>query len=92
MIDDSAILDSLFFQLFEGMQAFRGDDDVIRLFRPEQNMKRMNMTAERGALPTFDGNELLTLIKKLVQIDERWVPRVPESSLYIRPTLISNEV
>ncbi|CAG0903413.1 unnamed protein product, partial [Cyprideis torosa] len=60
-------------ELFEGMKAFRGDDQELRLFRPDMNMRRMNLTAQRAALPTFDGDELIKLIKKLVLIEQEWV-------------------
>ena len=56
-------------ELFEGMKAFRGVDGRVRLFRPDLNMKRMNMTAERSCLPTFDSQELLQCIK-------RWIKRL----------------
>ncbi|XP_050732142.1 branched-chain-amino-acid aminotransferase, cytosolic-like [Eriocheir sinensis] len=78
-------------ELFEGMKAFRGVDDEIRLFRPGMNMARMNRTAARSALPTFDSEELITLLKKLVNVDQEWVPHTESSSLYIRPTLIGTE-
>ncbi|XP_069193336.1 branched-chain-amino-acid aminotransferase, cytosolic-like isoform X2 [Procambarus clarkii] len=78
-------------ELFEGMKAFRGVDDEIRLFRPEKNMERMNRTATRSSLPNFDGNELIELLKKLISIDQEWVPHAESSSLYIRPTLIGTE-
>lgn len=52
------------------------------------NMARMERSRERVALPGFDTNELLKLIKKLVAIEARWIPRLPGYSLYIRPTLI----
>ncbi|UJR08682.1 hypothetical protein I4U23_012940 [Adineta vaga] len=78
-------------ELFEGMKAYRGVDGKIRLFRPDLNMKRMISTAERSVLPTFDGNELLECIKKLVHVDADWVPRSTSSTLYIRPTLIGTE-
>jgi len=39
-------------ELFEGMKAYRGVDGRVRLFRPDLNMARMNMTAERSCLPT----------------------------------------
>lgn len=74
------------------MKAFRGVDDEIRLFRPGMNMARMNRTAARSALPTFDGDELIHLLKKLVSVDQEWVPHTESSSLYIRPTLIGTEV
>ena len=51
-------------ELYEGMKAYRGVDDRIRLFRPDLNMRRMNMTAERSCLPTFDPEELLECIKR----------------------------
>lgn len=79
-------------QLFEGLKAYRGVDDKIRLFRPDLNMERMNLAAARSGLPTFDGNELIKCIKRLVQIDQEWVPHSETSTLYIRPTLIGTEV
>ncbi|XP_050408105.1 branched-chain-amino-acid aminotransferase, cytosolic [Patella vulgata] len=78
-------------ELFEGMKAYKGIDEKIRLFRPMENMKRMNKTAERCALPTFDGTELVKCIKKLLSVDADWVPTTQNSSLYIRPTLIGND-
>uniref|UniRef100_A0A8R1Y148 Branched-chain-amino-acid aminotransferase n=2 Tax=Onchocerca TaxID=6281 RepID=A0A8R1Y148_ONCVO len=77
-------------ELFEGMKAFRSDDDKINLFRAEKNMERMYRSAVRAALPTFDTNELKKLICELVNIDADWVPKSP-GSLYIRPTLIATE-
>ncbi|VIO87247.1 Uncharacterized protein BM_BM4739 [Brugia malayi] len=77
-------------ELFEGMKAYRCDDDKINLFRPEKNMERMCRSAARAALPTFDKNELKKLICELVTIDAAWVPKSP-GSLYIRPTIIATE-
>jgi len=45
-------------------------------------------SAERVALPPFDADALLTLIKRLVALDDRWIPQARGCSLYIRPTLI----
>ncbi|XP_068855368.1 branched-chain-amino-acid aminotransferase, mitochondrial isoform X2 [Aphelocoma coerulescens] len=78
-------------ELFEGLKAFRGDDDKIRLFRPELNMERMERSARRVCLPEFDGRELLECIRALVRLEGRWVPRDPQSSLYIRPVFIGTE-
>jgi len=79
-------------ELFEGMKAYRGaEDGAIRLFRPDLNMKRMNSSAVRACLPTFDGAELTKLIAKLVSVDAKWVPDSSVASLYIRPTMIATE-
>lgn len=42
---------AVFLQLFEGMKAFRGVDNHVRLFRPMMNMERMHRTAQRSCLP-----------------------------------------
>ena len=70
--------------LFEGMKAYRGDDEQIRLFRPMHNMTRMVITAKRACFPVFEEKELLQCIQKLIQIDQEWVPHSTTSSLYIR--------
>ncbi|KAG6832201.1 hypothetical protein H0H92_004166 [Tricholoma furcatifolium] len=77
--------------IFEGMKAYRREDGKVTLFRPDMNMKRMNNSAERLALPTFDGDALLHLIKDLIRIDKHWIPKEPGHSLYIRPTLIGTQ-
>eukprot|EP00096_Caligus_rogercresseyi_P013161 TRINITY_DN5830_c0_g1_i1.p1 TRINITY_DN5830_c0_g1~~TRINITY_DN5830_c0_g1_i1.p1 ORF type:complete len:357 (-),score=103.75 TRINITY_DN5830_c0_g1_i1:211-1281(-) len=78
-------------EIFEGLKAFRGVDDRIRLFRPGHNMARMNLSATRAELPRFSGNEFLSCIRRLVELDAEWVPHYPGCSLYIRPALIGTE-
>ncbi|KAM9771694.1 branched-chain-amino-acid aminotransferase, cytosolic [Syngnathus typhle] len=78
-------------QLFEGLKAYRGDDNRVRLFRPMLNMERMVISARRACLPIFDPSELLECIRKLVEVDQNWIPSSNTTSLYIRPTLISTE-
>ncbi|XP_062387714.1 branched-chain-amino-acid aminotransferase, mitochondrial isoform X1 [Sardina pilchardus] len=78
-------------ELFEGMKAFRGVDNHIRLFRPMHNMERMHRSADRCCLPLFDKAELLECIRKLVEVDQEWVPYSTDASLYIRPTFIGIE-
>ncbi|SPO34921.1 probable BAT2 - branched-chain-amino-acid transaminase (cytosolic) [Pseudozyma flocculosa] len=76
--------------LFEGMKAYRSSDGSgkIRLFRPDKNMERMNRSAARAGLPTFDGEEFVKLIKTLVRLDRDHVPHAAGQTLYLRPTLI----
>ncbi|XP_053685839.1 branched-chain-amino-acid aminotransferase, cytosolic [Sabethes cyaneus] len=78
-------------ELFEGMKAYRGVDGRIRMYRPDMNMARMNVTAHRSGLPTFDGEELIKAMCRLIEIDSEWVPHTQNASLYLRPTLIGIE-
>jgi len=77
--------------LFEGMKAYRDERGKVTLFRPDMNMKRMNTSAQRIALPTFDGDSFLELIKVLVKLDRHWIPQLPGYSLYVRPTMIGTQ-
>jgi branched-chain amino acid aminotransferase len=79
------------FECFEGMKAYKGTDGKIRLFRPDKNMARFNISASRIALPTFQPSDLINLITKLVRIDERFIPGERGYSLYLRPTLIGTQ-
>ncbi|WWD18768.1 branched-chain amino acid aminotransferase [Kwoniella shandongensis] len=90
-LDPSSTVFHYAFTLFEGMKAYRQEDGTVRLFRPDMNMARMNRSAARIALPTFDGEALTELIKKLVVLDSEWIPQEKGYSLYIRPTLIGTQ-
>lgn len=83
---------NILFQLFEGMKAYRGEDGRIRVFRPNMNMQRMNITAFRTGLPTFMATDLIHCMNRLISIDQEWVPHTNGASLYIRPTLIGIDV
>jgi branched-chain amino acid aminotransferase len=62
------------FECFEGMKAYKDKEGGIRLFRPENNMARLNKSSARIALPTFDGDALMELIGKFLKVDERFIP------------------
>ena len=76
---------------FEGLKAYKGKNGQIRLFRPEKNMARLNRSNERVCIPQFDGDFVVEAIKKLVKIDESWIPTEPGTSLYIRPFVIATD-
>ncbi|RSH81921.1 uncharacterized protein EHS24_008118 [Apiotrichum porosum] len=90
-LDPSATVFHYAFTLFEGTKAYKDNEGTVRLFRPDMNMARMNRSAARIALPTFDGEALTELIKKLVMIDSEWIPKEKGYSLYIRPTMIGTQ-
>ncbi|KAI0766835.1 branched-chain amino acid aminotransferase II [Trametes elegans] len=73
---------------FEGMKAYMGPDGEVRLFRPERNLARLARSAARVALPPFNPDELLKLIKALVLLEKRWIPTERGHSLYIRPMIV----
>lgn len=78
-------------EIFEGLKAYRHADGSIWAFRPESNARRMQRSAHRLALPELPSADFLESIKLFVQADAAWVPSAPETSLYLRPFMISNE-
>lgn len=79
-------------ECFEGMKAMPSyDQKKIHMFRPIENCKRMNNSFTALSFPSYDNEELLKCIIKLVDIDRDWMPWREKHSLYIRPTGISWE-
>ncbi|MGD0022724.1 MAG: branched-chain amino acid aminotransferase [Smithellaceae bacterium] len=78
-------------EIFEGLKAYRGKNGEIFLFRPTENIKRMNSSAERLCMPSIDEAIFLDALKKLVVLEKDWIPRGAGTSLYIRPTMIATE-
>jgi branched-chain amino acid aminotransferase len=78
-------------EIFEGLKAYRGKDGAIFLFRPTENIKRMNVSAERLCMPSIDEGIFLDALKKLVILEKDWIPHGAGTSLYIRPTMIATE-
>ncbi len=78
-------------EVFEGMKAYRTDEGKIVLFRPEENYKRLNSSNDRLEIPEIDVDFCVEATKKLVEVDERWVPYADGTSLYIRPYIIAVE-
>ncbi|KAL8748596.1 MAG: hypothetical protein Q9184_007196 [Pyrenodesmia sp. 2 TL-2023] len=79
------------FEAFEGMKAYKNRNGQLRLFRPDRNMRRLNRSAERIALPKFDGEAFTDLIARFVRMEERFIPSSRGYSLYLRPTLIGTQ-
>lgn len=77
-------------EIFEGMKAYKGADGRITLFRPEENARRFNKSAERMAMPEIPEELFLKAVEQLVKIDAKWVPE-GEGSLYLRPFMFASE-
>ena len=78
-------------EIFEGLKAYRRADGGVQLFRPMENVKRMNRSAERMSLPEMDENDMLELLTTFVRLEERWVPKSFGTSLYLRPFMFGND-
>ncbi|CRG88168.1 branched-chain amino acid aminotransferase [Talaromyces islandicus] len=79
------------FSCFEGMKAYRDLEGKARLFRPDRNFRRLNQSASRLALPNFDEVAMVHLLAQYVKLEDRFIPRSPGFSLYLRPTLVGTE-
>ncbi|KAK8673894.1 hypothetical protein V6N13_112203 [Hibiscus sabdariffa] len=76
--------------LFEGLKAYRKEDDTILLFRPEENALRMKQGAERMCMPSPTVEQFVEAVKETVLANKRWVPPPGKGSLYIRPLLMGS--
>ena len=77
-------------EIFEGMKAYRVADG-FQMFRPIENIKRMNDSAERLCLPTLDEEFTLKALTELITLEYDWIPDQPGTSLYIRPFMFGND-
>jgi branched-chain amino acid aminotransferase len=77
--------------IFEGLKAYRGKDGQIYLFRPQDNIERMNVSAQRLCMPRLPIEKVFKALKALVYLDRDWIPTVEGATLYIRPTMIAVE-
>ena len=78
-------------EIFEGLKAYRTADGTVQLFRPDENYKRMNVSAERMVIPQIDEKFMVEATKKLVEIEKDWVPHTDGASLYIRPFIFATD-
>ncbi|WP_306351041.1 branched-chain amino acid aminotransferase [Flavobacterium sp. '19STA2R22 D10 B1'] len=75
--------------IFEGMKAYKDEQDDVWLFRPDQNFERFNKSAVRMAMPEVPEEVFLGGLNELVQIEKEWVKKGKGNSLYIRPFMIA---
>lgn len=77
--------------VFEGLKAYKGADGGVLLFRPHSNMKRINISNDRLCIPQIDEEFAVDAIKKLVEIDQDWIPQGEGTALYIRPFIFATD-
>jgi len=77
--------------VFEGMKAFKDDQDQIWLFRPEENFKRINRSANRLQIPEFPESYFFEGLNTLLSMDKDWIKPGKGNSLYIRPFVFASQ-
>lgn len=78
--------------VFEGMKAYKDENDDVFLFRPDQNIERINLSSKRMAIPEFPVDVFMDALHTLVGIDKDWIQKGEGNSLYIRPFAVATEV
>ena len=77
--------------IFEGMKGYKGEDGQIYMFRPTDNLERMNKSAVRMCMPRIPVDKVLKVMKALLYLEKDWIPEAEGASLYIRPAMIGVE-
>lgn len=76
-------------EVFEGLKAYRGQDQGIYLFRHRENLKRFNLSCARMVIPQIDADFVSDAMKQLLLLERDWIPGSKGSALYIRPNVIA---
>lgn len=77
--------------IFEGIKAYKNDAGEAHIFRPYDNFKRFNASAERMAMPHVPEEIFIEGMRQLIAIDSNWIPGKKDHSLYIRPFMFSSD-
>lgn len=77
--------------IFEGIKAYKDEKGDAFIFRPYDNYKRFNISAERMQMPQVPEEVFVEGMKKLVALDKNWIPTKEDYSLYIRPFMFSSD-
>lgn len=78
-------------EIFEGLKAYRRPDGKVQLFRPIENIRRMNSSAERLCLPQIDEALAMQALTTFVSLEQDWTPGDFGTSLYLRPFMFGND-
>ena len=77
--------------IFEGVKAYKNQEGEAFIFRPFENFKRFNISAERMAMPQVPEEVFMEGMRQLVELDKNWIPEQEDHSLYIRPFMFSSD-
>lgn len=77
--------------IFEGIKAYKHADGNAYIFRPYDNFRRFNISAERMQMPLISEDIFVEGMRRLVSLDRNWIPTQPDHALYIRPLMFSSD-
>lgn len=77
--------------IFEGLKAYKNETGEIAIFRPLDNLRRFNLSADRMCMPAVPEELFMQGLLQLIRVDADWVPAVPGTSLYIRPFMFATD-
>ena len=89
LIDPSAKVFHYGQAIFEGMKAYKDENDAVWLFRPDENFRRFNKSAKRMAMPEVPESVFIDGLKTILEIEKDWVRKGLGNTLYIRPFMIA---
>ena len=75
--------------IFEGMKAYKDENDAVWLFRPEENFHRFNKSAVRMAMPEVPEEIFMSGLTQLIDLERNWIKKGLGNTLYIRPFMIA---
>ena len=78
-------------EIFEGLKAYRRKDGKVQMFRPIENIRRMNNSAERLCLPQMPEEDFMQALIEFVRLEQDWTPSDKGTSLYLRPFMFGND-
>lgn len=77
--------------IFEGIKAYKDSNGDAYIFRPADNFKRFNISAERMQMPQVPAEIFMEGMKELIRLDKNWIPFKEDHSLYIRPFMFASD-
>jgi len=77
--------------IFEGIKAYKNAEGEAFIFRPQDNFRRFNISAERMQMPEIPEEIFVEGMRELVNLDRNWIPAKEDHSLYIRPFMFSTD-
>ena len=91
MLDPASMVLHYGQEVFEGLKVYCSSNDDLHLFRPIENIRRFNSSNTRLSIPVIEEKLFMEAMNQLILFDRNWVPKLPDTSLYIRPFLFATD-